>query len=111
MSNIINSDASVLGDLTINPANEAGDIVTINTSNVVTFRTITEIIADLDLTYEHDQSIASATWNVNHGLNKKPAILVVDSADTVVVGQIDYTDNNNVVITFNAAFSGYAYFN
>jgi hypothetical protein len=48
---------------------------------------------------------------VNHGLNKKPAVSVVDSAENVVFGEVEYIDDNNVRITFSGAFSGKAYFN
>lgn len=64
-----------------------------------------------DKNYVHDQGVPSATWTVNHGLNKFCNVVVVDSAKSVVAGTIDYTDLNNVVLTFNAGFSGYAYFN
>lgn len=36
---------------------------------------------------------------------------VVDSAGTVVIGEVDYLDDNTVRLTFCAAFSGTAYFN
>lgn len=35
----------------------------------------------------------------------------VDSAGTVVIGEVDYLDDNTVRLTFCAAFSGTAYFN
>jgi len=118
MSTIFNQDASVLGTLTLNPANDTGNILIINGISVVSERTPAEILADIGgaasshiHNYVHDQTIASATWNISHGLGKFCSVMVVDSARTVVVGQIDYTDTNNVVITFNGAFSGYAYFN
>ena len=62
-------------------------------------------------TYTHDQGMPSNTWLVPHQLNKRPSVTVVDSGETVVSGQIEYLDNNNIMITFNAAFSGKAYLN
>lgn len=59
--------------------------------------------------YTHNQVAASATWNVAHNLNKKPSVSVVDSIDRITYGDVDYVDNNNVTITFNASFSGKAY--
>ena len=38
-------------------------------------------------------------------------VTVVDSAGTVVIGEVDYLDDNTVRLTFCAAFSGTAYFN
>tara|TARA_R110002096_G_scaffold435952_2_gene664530 strand:+ start:6172 stop:7101 length:930 start_codon:yes stop_codon:yes gene_type:complete len=62
-------------------------------------------------TYTHDQGMPSLTWTINHGLNKYPSATTVDSAKTVVMGQIEYIDLNNLTITFNASFSGSAYIN
>ena len=64
-----------------------------------------------DKHYEHVQGVANATWNVAHNLNKFPSVMVIDSSDNEVIGDITYTDNNNLVITFTAIFSGKAYMN
>jgi hypothetical protein len=63
------------------------------------------------MTYTHNQSTPSDTWNINHGLTKFPSVTVVDSSGNKVVGDVKYTDNNNLVLTFNGAFSGKAYLN
>lgn len=70
----------------------------------------TELI-DVDKRYVHNQNTTSATWVINHELNKFPSVTVVDSAGSIVIGEIDYTDMNNVTLTFSAAFSGVAYLN
>lgn len=64
-----------------------------------------------DKHYTHHQSSASATWNVNHNLGKFSSVTVVDSGNTVVQGQIQFVDANNVTLIFSSAFSGRAYFN
>ena len=64
-----------------------------------------------DLNYEHIQGTVSNQWFINHNLNKKPSINIVDSAGTQVIGDVTYTDVNNVVINFSAAFSGSAILN
>lgn len=64
-----------------------------------------------DKNYVHVQNTPSASWTASHNLGKKPAVVVVDSADEVVYGQIEYTDDNTVTLTFVGAFSGKAYFN
>jgi hypothetical protein len=64
-----------------------------------------------DKNYIHVQNTPSATWTVPHNLGKKPSVVVVDSADEVVYGEITYTDDNNITLTFSGAFSGKAYFN
>ena len=64
-----------------------------------------------DKHYTHHQSSASTVWNVNHNLGKFSSVMVVDSGNTVVQGQIDYVDANNVTLIFSSSFSGRAYFN
>lgn len=64
-----------------------------------------------DKTFTFTQGSPSATWVVTHNLNKYPSVTVVDSAQTEVIGSVDYDSLNEVTITFAAAFSGYAYFN
>lgn len=57
----------------------------------------------------HTQSSASATWTINHLLGGKPSVTIVDSAETVVVGDVVYNSNTSVTISFTAPFSGFAY--
>ena len=53
----------------------------------------------------------SATWVITHNLGRHPSITVVDSANTVVMGDVEYLSNDALVITFAGAFSGSAYLN
>tara|TARA_R110000787_G_scaffold90318_2_gene190857 strand:- start:629 stop:1369 length:741 start_codon:yes stop_codon:yes gene_type:complete len=62
-----------------------------------------------DKTFIYEQVTPATTWNVPHNLAKFPAITVIDTANTVVTGQYTYIDNNNVTLTFSAAFAGKAY--
>ena len=62
-------------------------------------------------TFIFSQVVPSTVWNVSHNLGKFPSISVVDTANTVVTGQYNYTDNNNVTLTFSAGFAGKAYLN
>lgn len=64
-----------------------------------------------DKHYEHVQSFASDIWTIDHNLNKNPSVTVVDSAGTVVYGEVNYPSKMRVVIQFMAAFSGRAYLN
>lgn len=59
--------------------------------------------------YVHTQASPSTTWVINHSLGGKPSITVVDSADTMVIGEVTYNSNSQVTVEFTAAFSGYAY--
>lgn len=62
-------------------------------------------------TYVHEQGIASNVWEINHNLNKKPSIVLVDTAGTVFYGQIEYTNNNTCTVYINGATKGKAYLN
>ena len=64
-----------------------------------------------DKHFVHSQNTASAVWTITHGLGKYPAVTVIDSAGTEVIGDVNHIDTNTVQITFSAAFSGKAYFN
>ena len=64
-----------------------------------------------DKTFVYEQNRPSSVWTVEHGLEKFPAVTVVDSAGTEVIGAIDYIDLNTVTLTFVGAFSGKAFFN
>lgn len=62
-------------------------------------------------TYVHDQLVSSATWSVVHNMNKRPSVTVITSAGDVVFGDAKYVDDNNMTLTFAAAFGGKAYCN
>lgn len=62
-------------------------------------------------TYIHDQMMVSETWVIVHAMNKRPSVTVVDSGGRVVVGDVQYIDNNTVEIYFSAPFAGKAYLN
>ena len=68
-------------------------------------------VGKADASFEYTQNQSSKVWEINHNLNKKPSVTVVDSGDNVVVGEVQYIDNNNLTVSFNASFSGNAYLN
>jgi hypothetical protein len=55
------------------------------------------------------QPVPAVQWTVGHTLGGRPSVTVVDSAGTVVVGEVTYNSDSQVTINFTAAFSGYAY--
>ena len=59
--------------------------------------------------YEHDQQIASNEWTITHNLGKMPSVTVIDSADTIVIGDTEFLSNNQLKISFTGSFSGKAY--
>jgi hypothetical protein len=64
-----------------------------------------------DAHFVYDQTTPEAVWEITHNLGKKPSVTVVDSADSVVMGEVEYLSLNSVRLTFVGAFSGKAYFN
>jgi len=64
-----------------------------------------------DKYYVHEQNSANNIWHVIHNLNKNPAVLTVDSSGTVVYGNVEYINNNELKILFKYPFAGKAYCN
>ena len=59
----------------------------------------------------YNRTVPSNEWVINHNLEKYPSVTVVDSANSIITGEVTYIDMNNLKITFQAAFSGRAYLN
>lgn len=64
-----------------------------------------------DKTYVHTQVSPSASWIVNHNLNKYPAVEVIDSGGNVVIADVTYLTINSIEVTFASATSGKVYVN
>jgi len=64
-----------------------------------------------DKTFIFEQGVASISWTIEHNLNKKPSVTVVDTADNVIWPAVQYIDTNTCVATFNAPTKGKAYLN
>ena len=59
--------------------------------------------------HTHTQGTVSTVWTINHDLGGYPSVTIVDSAKTVVFGEVNYISTTQVVVNFTTAFSGYAY--
>jgi hypothetical protein len=100
-----NNNIGIIGDFFLNttnmnlygPKTESG------------WGTPTDLVGSQELGYVHIQEVASATWNITHGLGFTPNITVVDTAGTVVEGSYNYPNSSTVVLSFVGAFSGRAY--
>ena len=64
-----------------------------------------------DKNFVFTQIAASNVWIVDHNLGKFPAVTIVDSAGTQVIGEIEHINQNQTRISFSASFGGKAYFN
>ena len=58
--------------------------------------------------YRHVQSSPSRVWEINHNLNKNPTVIITDSDNNEYEGEVRKLDENNIIITFSQALSGYA---
>lgn len=58
-----------------------------------------------------DQFDPESVWTITHNMNKYPSAYIVDTANSVVEGLVEYVDKNSLTITFNFPFSGKAYLN
>lgn len=65
----------------------------------------------IDQTFVYEQNTLSDEWTIDHNLGRFPSVSVIDSAGTVVVGDVRYLNENTIVCSFNAPFIGTAYLN
>jgi hypothetical protein len=104
---------------TVNIQQDTPNTVTVNQEdqNLVTVQTIVNnvtvttgsIATGATRRHVHTQGAVSSTWTITHALGGNPSVMVVDSSNTVVYGEIQYLSSTQVRILFSAAFSGFAY--
>jgi len=59
--------------------------------------------------FVHNQTSASATWNITHNMKFFPNVSIVDTALSKVIGEVVYTSENALTVTFSQSFAGKAY--
>lgn len=59
-----------------------------------------------ELYYLHIQDIASDTWTINHNLDKYTNVLIYDTNDISIEGEIQTLNSNTIRILFNTSISG-----
>lgn len=63
-------------------------------------------------TFIFTQGIASNVWDITHNMDKFPSVEVVDTQETSILGfQIEYVNNNRLILTFILPFAGKAFLN
>lgn len=77
----------------------------------VSFPNVLRLPIVYDKNYLFIQNQVSDEWIINHNLNKFPSVTIIDSAENVVVGEVEYIDLNNLKIKFANGFSGKATLN
>ena len=59
--------------------------------------------------YIFDQPVPESTWSITHDLGGYPSVTVVDSANTVVIGDVTYINDTDITVSFTGGFSGKAF--
>lgn len=62
-------------------------------------------------TFTFNQTVSTNIWSITHNIGSFPAVTVVDSVGNFVVGDVSYTDDRSLTLTFKTAFKGKAYLN
>jgi len=89
------------------PVNIEGIIT--NTDINITVEQMASIYVDKH--YIHNQIKSSNVWTIQHNLDKYPSVIIADSSNNVVMGDIAFIDKNSIIVSFMAEFSGKAYLN
>ena len=100
---------------------EAGTITPLMIKNQVWIFTDDQYVSETDKSnwnakvsdknFVFNQTEASNIWVIDHNLGKLPAVMVTDSAGSVVEGEIAYNSENRITITFKGGFKGKAILN
>lgn len=59
--------------------------------------------------YVHTQATPSTEWVVNHNLTFTPSVTVVNNAGEVLIGEVQFTGEQQITVRFTAATSGLVY--
>lgn len=60
--------------------------------------------------YVHDQVTPETTWTISHALDGRPNITCVNVSGEKIYPEIDYVDDNNVLIRHAMQIAGQVYF-
>lgn len=59
--------------------------------------------------YQHNQATTSSSWVIAHNLGFKPNVIIEDVGGATIEGELLYTDNNNLTVSFSQGVAGVAY--
>ena len=74
-----------------------------NSNGGITAGDVRQIIRDSH--YVHTQGSPSALWTITHNLGWHPAVAIVDSLENLVHGDVIYTSENQLTVSFFSPFS------
>ena len=61
-----------------------------------------------EVSYEHNQLVASSVWNIVHPLDFQPNVAIIDSAGNEIIADCQY-GSGIITLTFSQSISGKAY--
>ena len=61
------------------------------------------------VSFTYEKQTPGTTWTINHNLNFRPAVTVMDYGTNNIECDIRHVNENQVVLTFSEVVSGYAY--
>lgn len=64
-----------------------------------------------DKAFRFSQLSPASVWTITHNLGKRPAVQVFDSSGAECLGAIVHVSDDQLTVTFSAAFGGVAYLN
>lgn len=70
-----------------------------------------EVGGGSDKNYTHEQIEAKDVWIINHNLGKYPCITLVDDNNIIIMGEIEYISENEIIARFNKEYTGKAILN
>ena len=99
-------------NLLVRPTAGNGNLlpITVSTSTVALTGTVTSNGESLT-SFTHNQTTTATSWTITHNMGKNPSVTIVDSANSYVIGEVDYINNNSLTVSFKSAFKGKAYLN
>lgn len=61
--------------------------------------------------YIFTQATPLGVWLIEHKLRRYPGVTLADPSGNVVEADVNYVDENNIMVTFSIPFAGFAYLN
>lgn len=99
-------------DVSINKANEKLVADARNYQQILTnVNIMTNSSSTPDKAFEFEQTEPSSVWTIEHGLDKHPSVSIVDNEGNLIMGDVQYIDQNTVIVTLAIDFAGKAYLN
>lgn len=64
-----------------------------------------------DLHYHHTQATASDTWDITHGMGKRPSATITDDAGFEIGARVEHVDATRLIAHLSEPATGHAYLN